>query len=87
MIPIILGLLGVPIWLLAGWILGRLWHRHVIKQVLGASPEPDVDRGRATAGTPAWRPTSTSTRNVLRAVRAVETKAGVRRISGGSVAG
>ena len=36
MVPIILGLLGVPIWLLAGWILGRLWHRHVIKRGPGA---------------------------------------------------
>lgn len=36
MIPIILGLIGVPLWLLAGWILGRMWHRHVIKQLSGA---------------------------------------------------
>lgn len=29
------GLLGVPVWILLGWLAGGLWHRHEIKQLPG----------------------------------------------------
>ena len=31
----VLAVLGVPLWLVLGWLAARLWHRHVMKQVPG----------------------------------------------------
>ena len=35
MIIAILGLLGVPLWLLLGWLAAGIWHRHQIKELPG----------------------------------------------------
>jgi hypothetical protein len=34
MIIALLGLLGVPLWLLLGWVAAGIWHRHDVKQNL-----------------------------------------------------